>query len=822
MKRLILLFVLLIYVLLPAQNGWIRQNPKPSEFGFEDVQFITSDIGFAVGSYNSVFKTTDSGKNWIEQNSEVSPPYSNTYIYFSKVSFVNEEIGMAVGSYYSTGSDENVYCIFKTTNGGNIWEFNSYGENVLMIDEYTAFKFKEYEGCMRTSDGGITWISTGFGFEQLSFSDSKNGAAIDCKIYITSDGGNTWITKYESYFCEFKYIQRIDSLNIIASGPGGKIMKSTDAGNTWHNQNSGTNKTLHKIVFKDINNGLIIGGLRLNYRYPSDSTNIVLKTTNGGENWSRQIIDSSLLIYSVSFSNKNNGIITGSYIADNPYDAKPSILRTTNGGINWSEQYKSYTEYSLNDINTIDENIYVAVGNKGIIIKTTNGGESWENKISGTQKNFNAVFFSDQNTGTVVGDSGLILKTTDGGTSWNVQNSNTYLNLNSVYFVNGSETGFITSNNNLILKTTNGGNIWDIKLNLPGSLFTDIFFVNENLGFVTGREYDLTSFIYMTTNGGASWRISFLGPEQNNSSMNGIYFTDALNGISVGGYWYDSYDPYYIYKTTDGGLTWNLKKEGTEYILNDVSFYDDIHGIAVGTSGCIFITSDGGENWELQYRKPGTQLNSVSVFNQGVSITVGQNGVILKNTNAILPVELSSFTAAHNKNNVSLIWRTTTETNNKGFYIQRKSSSGDYINLDFIQGKGTTTTPQNYSYIDNNVPSGKYTYRLMQIDFDGTFKLSNEIEVNISEVPKEFSLEQNYPNPFNPTTKINYSIAKEELTSLIIFDVLGNEIKKVINEVKPVGHYTIEFNASELPSGIYFYQLKSGSFSSTKKMIVMK
>ncbi len=129
---------------------------------------------------------------------------------------------------------------------------------------------------------------------------------------------------------------------------------------------------------------------------------------------------------------------------------------------------------------------------------------------------------------------------------------------------------------------------------------------------------------------------------------------------------------------------------------------------------------------------------------------------------------------------------------------------------------------RSYSFIDENVSVGNYSYRLKQIDFSGQFEYSDIVEIEVGTSPNQYSLEQNYPNPFNPTTTISYSIKEKGLVTLRIFDVLGNEVKTLVNEEQEAGVYRLEFNASFFASGIYFYTLNAGEFVSTKKMILLK
>ena len=211
------------------------------------------------------------------------------------------------------------------------------------------------------------------------------------------------------------------------------------------------------------------------------------------------------------------------------------------------------------------------------------------------------------------------------------------------------------------------------------------------------------------------------------------------------------------------------------------------------------------------------------------------------NYNNVVPVELKSFTASvlEYEKAIQLNWTTATETNNSGFEINRKklearSQELEWEKIGFVPGFGTTTEPKSYSFIDDLslTPNLTHTlrYRLKQIDFDGSFEYSNEIEVEVDFTPKEFVLYQNYPNPFNPTTTIKYEIPSVTLrqaqsdimVSLKVYDVIGNEVATLINEEKQAGIYEVEFDASSLSSGMYLYKIQAGTFVQTKKMILVK
>jgi len=187
----------------------------------------------------------------------------------------------------------------------------------------------------------------------------------------------------------------------------------------------------------------------------------------------------------------------------------------------------------------------------------------------------------------------------------------------------------------------------------------------------------------------------------------------------------------------------------------------------------------------------------------------------------IIPVELTSFTASVNEGNVVLNWSTATETNNHLFEIERKAVTSEYITIGYVEGAGTTTEPQNYSYADNEVETGTYTYRLKQVDFDGTFTYSNEVEVDVT-APLSFNLDQNYPNPFNPTTNINYSIQEAGNIILAVYNTVGEKVAVLVNGYSEAGHFEVSFDASNLPSGVYLYKLQSANSVQTKKMMLLK
>ena len=213
--------------------------------------------------------------------------------------------------------------------------------------------------------------------------------------------------------------------------------------------------------------------------------------------------------------------------------------------------------------------------------------------------------------------------------------------------------------------------------------------------------------------------------------------------------------------------------------------------------------------------------------------TIGIISEAMKALGSAVPVELTSFTANAGTESVVLKWETATETNNNGFEIERKVS-GNWESIGFVKGNGTSSQFSKYTYNDNvsNLNADKAVYRLKQIDLDGSFKYSKEIEVTIVNGPKEYTLFQNYPNPFNPTTTIKYALPFESNVKISVYNITGQLIKVLVNSEQPTGNHEVTFSTNsndvQLSSGIYFYTIEaqaiggSGSFRQTKKMVLMK
>jgi photosystem II stability/assembly factor-like uncharacterized protein len=469
----------------------------------------------------------------------------------------------------------------------------------------------------------------------------------------------------------------------------------------------------------------------------------------------------------------------------------------------------SGTTNNLRAVSYINPNVISIVGEFGTILKSTNGGFNWFFQSSNTAEDLYSVDFKDENYGIAVGRNGTIIKTTNGGINWIVQNSGTTNILNCVSCFN-RDNCIVVGTGGLILNTSDGGYTWDIISSGTTKNLNGVFFLDSSKIIVVALET-----IMISTNRGVDWTYH---PDAAGNLLRGIDCIDELNCLIVG----------YIgkiLKTSDGGLTWESLTSITTKNLFSVSFTNLNYANVVGAIGTIVGTTDGGINWMNQPGWTNQNLFGVSFVNPDTGIAVGNNGVIRMTYTAGIPVELTSFNAISKKGYVELTWETATELNNHIFEIERKSESSDYRLIGFVEGAGTITEPQKYFFVDKYVDCGKHYYRLKQIDFDGSFQYSDEVEVfTIGDM--NFNLIQNYPNPFNPNTVISFQLPVSGVVTLKVYDVLGNEIATLVNEEKQPGTYEVEFSPESSikypASGIYFYQLRAGDFVETKKMVLLK
>ena len=463
------------------------------------------------------------------------------------------------------------------------------------------------------------------------------------------------------------------------------------------------------------------------------------------------------------------------------------VVRTTNGGTTWTQCAGTGLTGDLYNIFAIDAQTAFTTSSPAatFVYKTTDGGATWTQVFTQTGGFIDVIWFFDATNGIIIGDPvgnrWTIFKTTDAGTTWDstgcylAKGGSTEAGWNNACYADGDNIWFGT-NNTKFYKSTNRGGSWT-AVATPGMVSTfGLWFNNPTKGLALGS--------------------STSSP----SSTSGV-------GLS----------------TTDGGTNWaSLSLQGTTGVPYSVIGANNVWIYCRGTS--VYSTTDNGANWTTAYTFTSSTNGITDLRKSRVGTTawaVTSEGQIAKGISIGLPVELTSFTAAANKDNVVLNWNTKTEVNNRGFEVERKSADGHFTTIGFVNGNGTSTEQHNYSFTDSKLAQGNYSYRLKQLDFNGNYEYSSVVETEVT-TPANYSLSQNYPNPFNPSTVISFNVPTSGNVKLAVYNILGQEVSTIVNGYKEAGTYNVSFNAKNLNSGVYFYKLEAGSFSQTMKMMLTK
>ena len=445
------------------------------------------------------------------------------------------------------------------------------------------------------------------------------------------------------------------------------------------------------------------------------------------------------------------------------------------------------------------------------IYLSTNLSSNWQLVGLSTQR-FSSI---------VLGNSYLFAGSYDSGV---FRSSNNGISWESVGLVNFDINDLVFHGINLFAATGGGavqrsfdnGNTWTIVASGITS-----YWIFELLSKGTDLFAGGLGGIYRSTNNGDSWNVI------NNGIPGGVSIARfTLSGSNI----IASASEVGLFFSNNNGDSWTPINNGLpNYIFDLAARGSNIYtGFFNGGNG-VWFSSNNGSSWSSMNEGFGNQafVTSLFVVNNYLFAGTTWQSVWKRDLDSPLPVELKSFTYAAYENNVRLKWTTDSEINNFGFEIERLDARNDTENvwkkISFVQGKGTISSSTNYEYIDKNLLSGKYKYRLKQIDYNGNFEYYNLANEVVIEVPKKLSLSQNYPNPFNPSTKINFELPVSGIVNIKLFDLSGKEIRKIINEARTAGYHTLEFNAEGLSSGVYIYKFEvDGILRDTKQMIILK
>jgi len=795
MKKLLTFFFLFVFTsFLSSQTGWTEVT-SGTTLELQGIDWANASVVWVTATDGSVFKSTNAGTSWTAAGScgGGAGAYSIAAI----------DAQTAVVSFGPNSGDGKIY---RTTNGGTNWTqvFTQAGAWFNFVDNINSNELWSQSDpisgnflIVRSTNGGANWFP------------------ITTPVPMAAGAG-----AYNSFY-------RIGTKLWFGTSSSPKIFYSHNGPEgPWVSSNASANN-VGTIAF----NGVEGNGLAA---FWSNSTTIN-RTTDGGHSWTTQttaIGTPNFFDYVVGTNNAWAATSTG-------------IWKTTDNGATWIQDVPSTT--AINAVKFFnDASVGIAVGVGGKIYKST-----MQPLISQ---------FLTHNTGNLkacVFNNGYIGHSYDGSTGGGVIVGT---NPDAMYTagviigdptngVNGMVGSFTSasgqppiiqdmvnqyglfgfSSNTQYNQVTSGGYKDDLAVAPYGLMVHQESFSNTNDKFVFLRykiqnntltpknnikvgifaDWDVGATNYAKNRGGVDIARNLVYQYLNTAPINdpNYYGIVALNGLTGG-----------RLSSEFPGSNETLRGEIFNYIatINDSAVTADgdyrsyigsgPFNIAVGQEILVgFAIVYGSSLADLQ-------ANALLAYQKG---------------NSLVPVELTSFTASVIGTSVNLNWITATETNNHRFEIERKvvEENSQWVTIGFRQGAGTTAQETQYSFVDNleGINAKQIAYRIKQYDYDGKYAYSKEILVD-NTVPSVYNMAQNYPNPFNPTTSIKYQIPTDNFVSLKVYNTLGEEVATLVNSFVKAGSYEVNFDASNLSSGIYLYTIKVGNneFVKTNKMVLMK
>lgn len=659
-------------------------------------------------------------------------------------------------------------------------------------------------------------------------------AVVDNIVMRTTDFGENWT---EITLDEDINLTEVDyyGSTLYASADDGIVFKSVDAGVTWVNVKDTVlafDLDLNKISVVDENNVFVAA-----------DAGYVLYTNDGGTSWDTTHVGTGDdLNGGIAFSTALNGVAFCNGSGD-------AIYTTHDGGVTWAETGGAWPvglSTRQYDATALAPNVIMVAGYHNIIWKTVDGGDTWtlSSDYTYAYDRLIAIKSIDENTALALNSASVILKTEDAGVTWDTLTIGSAQTGKALAF-SSATNGWVWSDNNQVFKTTDGVT-FEPTYEWPAITFYSIDFAGENELVVTATSGgELTK----STDGGMTWSYPTNAATGATSSVYDVNFIDTEIGFACG-------SAGLILKTTDGGDTWEAKDNPLVEMNNKTIYFTyqapngDIY--AGGSSAYLLKSTDVGETWSFVPVNSGMTIYAMQVLSNGKAFLAGNSGrwcmsttTALDSFDQVVDMGSMSFRQPKERNGIILVpanddiykLDTTLDTlisvftipdGNDAYALEWVSDSTAF----FVGSKGSIYRTDNAGVTWEQETSAADDY-LYDLKFDGeklwvvgkyAVIMSRDVTdlVATKVVPEKYELSQNYPNPFNPVTTLEFQVPNKNMVNVSVYNLTGHKVASLVNKQLDAGFYSLNFDASALPSGIYLYRLTAGNYSSVKKMTLLK
>ena len=840
---------------IPAFN-WVSLGPTPGayfNYGNISSRIVAgaydpdnANIVYVCPANGGVWKSTDSGLSWFP--------------------ITDQEPSLAMGAIEIDPNNTNI--IYAGTGEATYSGVSYYGS-----------------GLLKSTDAGQTWtqitsgLPTSTYFSRIKIRPNNStqllAALGNSGLYRSTNSGISWTQIISGKIDDVTFSPTGDTAFALGGNAG--LQRSINGGASFSAFGSGlsTGTRAHFDLAKS--------NPAYMYAVIYNSGVTIYKSTNFGAVWNS-------LTTSSEFQNMAGQGWYDLYVRVNPknhlkvYVGVVDLYRTTDGTnfINVTNGYAGgnvHVDQHYLFFHPTQENTYF-VCNDGGVWRTANNGDTFINmnqnltltqfyriaaspfnpsrilggtQDNGTQQTYSSlnwaaafggdggeVCFNPFNSSFIIGETqnGGLFRTTDGGNNW--LSSTTGINTSEsvawvapiIHHPNVPGT-YYTARQKVYRSTDNGGSWTAISANVNGTNAVREMCISQSdpaILFATSG-----SSVFKSTDSGLSWTNVTSGLPGRTITSVSVHPTNA----SIVMLTFSGFGTNKVYKSTTGGSSWfsvsgNLPDSPVNDLLISTNNPASSNTYFVATDIGIFLTENDGTNWfEVSEGMPNTVVMHLdySPVNQMLRAGTHGRGVFESYVEFQIPVELVSFTSSQEDKKVILNWRTATETNNSHFEVERKFKNNEWEKIAVVSGSGTITEYRDYYYEDDysSLPyNGPVLYRLKQVDYNGDYKYSEILNVEVEFTPTEISISQNYPNPFNPETTIKYWLNAEENVSIKIYNSLGQELETLVSSIQNAGTYSVKWNAGSYASGIYFYlfevrdQNENLVHKEMKKLILMK